>query len=156
MRTPRTAFLLALAFGVAMVAGSVAARADTPAATGTAAPAAVLAHAARFDFGEEWGETVDWATLDKVTRELAPDRLDWDALCQQATGKPMADFAEGLPAADAARFVDAIAARLKRDTADKGLTLSQNDWAIVGCAVLPMQQVKGAGQKYVTSLGDTA
>ena len=54
-----------------------------------------------------------------MTRELAPDRLDWNALCVKVTCKPLADFPEGLPAADADTFIAALAARLKQIAVDK-------------------------------------
>ncbi len=157
MRTGVSSFLLTSALGLLLAGACLgpASRADAP---GAEAPAggAVAAHAAKFDFGEEWGETVDWAKLDMVTRELARDRLDWDALCVTVAGKPPADFPNGLPAADAEKFMAALVARIKQIAADKHVQLTQNDWAIFGCAVVPMQQVKGTGQKYVTSLGDTS
>ena len=154
MRAKLTSFLSASALGLVLFGAcpGFGRCADAPVAAG----GGVAEHAAKFDFGEEWGETVDWAKLDLVTRELAPDRLDWNALCVKAAGKPIEELPNGLPPADAEKFVEAVAARLKQIAADKHVEMTQNDWAIVGCAIAPMQQVKGSGQKYVTSLGDTS
>ena len=131
------------------------ARAGEYSGTEPALGGGIAAHVARFDFSEEWGETVDWAKLDPITRELAPDRLSWNALCLKYTGKPLTDFAGGLPQPDAAKFIAGLAQRLNEIAESRHVILTQNDWAIVACAVVPMQAVKGTGQKYVTSLGDT-
>ncbi len=153
MRSMSSLFVLSSSLGLLLAGGCLAPAwcANAPAA----AAGGEAAHAAKFDFGEEWGETVDWAKLDLVTREIAPDRLDWNALCVKVAGKPLDDFPNGLQAAEAEKFIAELAARLKQIAADKHIALTQNDWAIAGCAVAPMQQVKGAGQKYITSLGDT-
>ena len=116
----------------------------------------IAAHIAKFNFAEEWDEKIDWDKLDLVTRELAPDHLDWDALCLSATGKHLKDYPEGLSKSDADGLIAALAARVKSIAADKNVALTRNDLAIVACAVVPMQAVKGAGQKYVTTLGDTS
>ena len=148
-------YLLALALLPAGCLAGSARATDAPAPT-AAAGGGVAAHVAKFDFSEEWRETIDWDKLDWITRELAPDRLDWNVLCLKTAGKPLADFPDGLPPAEASKFVAALVERLKETAATKKAVLTQNDWAIVGCAVVPMQEVKGKGQKYVTSLGDTS
>jgi hypothetical protein len=142
---------LALASAAVCVPGHARAVDAEPASGG-----GVAAHLAKLDFSDGWGETVDWAKLDLITRELAPDRLDWNGLCLASAGRPLADFPDGLPKAEADRFVAALAARLREIAVAKHVDLSENDRAIVACAVVPMQEVKGAGQKYVTSLGDTS
>lgn len=161
MRTPLAAIRFTTALGILLsgvlpvtsyCSGVPHGSPDKEAAVGAGASA----HTAKFDFDEEWGETIDWAKLDLVTRELAPDRLDWNDLCRKTAGKSIDEFPEGLSAADADEFVLALAARVKHIVANKHVEMTRNDWAIVACAIIPMQQVKGAGQKYVTSLGDTS
>src|SRR5438270_9583639 len=114
MRAKIIFFLSGCALSLLLIGGSlVPARcADVPAAE-VAARGGAIVHAAKFDFAEDWGETIDWEKLDLLTRELAPDRLDLNALCIKATGKALKEFPDGLPAADAETFVAALAAHVK-------------------------------------------
>jgi len=156
MRTPWSSSLFSLVIGLSLAGAPCgAARAADVPATAAVGAGGIALRAASFDFSEGWGETIDWVKLDGVTRELARDRLDWNALCLKAAGKPLSDFPNGLPKAEAEKFITALAQRLKETAETKHTALTLNDWAIVACAVVPMQAAKGSGQKYVTSLGDT-
>jgi len=144
----------------ALLSGAIFVRTASPTlADAPGAPASIVggiaAHLAKFDFNDSWDESVDWEKLDGITRELAPDHLDWNALCLKATGQALADYPNGLPAPLAEKFISALASQLKAIASNRHVELTQNDWAIVGCAVVPLQELKGAGQKYVTGLGDT-
>ncbi len=153
---PRTMLsILILSLVVGIGAPGVAAS-DLVVTEPAAATGAIAAHIARLDFSEMWSEDIDWSKLDQVTRELARDRLVWNALCVQASGRSIADSQAGLTAAESERFIAGLAHTMKDIAAGKHLVLSRNEWAIAACAVLPMQQAKGAGQKYVTTLGDTS
>jgi hypothetical protein len=152
----RSVFALLIGISLAVASRCPAHTLDVPAADAGGAGGGVATHVTKFDFSEDWGETIDWTQLDGMTRELARDRLDWNALCLKAAGKPLSDFPNGLPKGEAEKFITALAERLKEIADTRHAALTQNDWAIVACAVVPMQAAKGSGQKYVTSLGDTS
>lgn len=156
MRNLSSSLLMAMLAVLVLTGNPSAAHAADANEAATAAGGGIAAHIAKFDFADEWGENVDWSKLDPLIRALAPDKLDWNALCLKAAGKQISDFPDGLPEPDAERFVAVLADRLKEIASAGHVELTQNDWAIMACAVLPMQAVKGAGQKYVTTLGDTS
>ena len=74
--------------------------------------AGAVEHAQKIGLSSDWDENIDWAKLDGITRELAPDRLNWDELCARVTGKPISSFPAALPEKDAIRFMSQLAARL--------------------------------------------